>query len=89
MAATRDLLLRAGRGDRDAFAGLYDATCGPAYRLALYLAGEANADEALVQGYVEAWRAAPQFDPEQGSALAWVLRHVQRVAREQWSDRVA
>lgn len=89
MAATRELLLQAGRGDRDAFARLYDATCGPAYRLALCLVGEANAGEVLVQGYREAWRAAPRFDPAQGSALAWLLRHVQRVAKEEWSDRVA
>lgn len=89
MAVTNELLLRSGRGDRDAFARLYDATCGPAYRLALCLAGEADADEVLVQGYVEAWRAAPRFDPAQGSALAWLLRHVQRVAKEQWSGKVA
>jgi RNA polymerase sigma-70 factor (ECF subfamily) len=83
------LLLRSGRGDRAAFAQLYDATCGPVYRLALCLAGEAGADEVLVQGYLAAWHAAPRFDPAQGSALVWLLRQVHDVAREQWAGRVA
>ncbi|GGO90552.1 hypothetical protein GCM10011584_22610 [Nocardioides phosphati] len=89
VAAARGLLLQAGRGDRDAFAELYDATSGLAWRFARSLAGEANAAEVLVQGYVEAWRAAPRFDPAQGCALAWLLRHVERAASEQWSGGVA
>ncbi len=88
-AATSELLQRSGRGDRVAFAELYDATCGPAYRLAQCLAGEAGADEVLVRGYLEAWRNAPLFDPAQGSALGWLLGHVQRVAEAQWSGQVA
>lgn len=87
--STCELLLRSGHGDRLAFAQLYDATCGPAYRLARCLAGAAGADELLVRAYLEAWRAAPRFDPERGSALAWLLHQVQRVAAEQWSGRVA
>lgn len=89
LAVTHGLLLEAGRGDRAAFAQLYDATCGAAYRLALCLAGEASAADVLVQAYVEAWRAAPLFDPAHGSALVWLLGHVQRVAKEQRADRVA
>lgn len=86
---TRELLLRSGRGDRAAFAELYDATCEPAYRLARCLAGEAGADAVMVHGYLEAWRAAPRFDPAGGSALAWVLGHVQRAAAQEWSGQVA
>lgn len=89
MNPTCELLLRSGRGDRVAFAQLYDATCGPAYRLARCLAGEAGADELLVHGYREAWRTAARFDPVRDSALAWVLRHVQRAAAEQRPGRVA
>ncbi|MDO7868415.1 sigma factor [Nocardioides jiangxiensis] len=89
LAACGGLLLQSGRGDPDAFAQLYDVTCGPVYRLAVSLVGEANADEVLVQAYVEAWRTAPRFDPAQGTALAWLLRHVQRVAGEQFSGEVA
>jgi RNA polymerase sigma-70 factor (ECF subfamily) len=88
-AVTCELLVRSGRGDREAFAELYDITSGPAFRLARCLAGEEGAEEVFVRGYLEAWRAAAEFDPAQGSAVAWLLRRLQRVAAEQWSGRVA
>lgn len=87
MTTPCELLVRAGRGDREAFAALYDRTCGPAYRLALCLAGNPrDAEELLCRGYLEAWRRAPGFDPAQGSAAAWLLGHVLRLGREQGCD---
>lgn len=84
MNSACELLARAARGDHTAFAQLYDVTCRPAYRLALCLAGDPGAaQELLRRSYVEAWRTAPRFDPEKGSAVAWLLATVQRVAREQ------
>lgn len=83
MTSPAELLVRAGHGDRAAFAELYDATSAPAYRLALCLTGDPRAaDDLLVRSYLEAWRVASRYDPAQGSAARWLLSLVQRLAQE-------
>jgi RNA polymerase sigma-70 factor (ECF subfamily) len=92
-------LVRAGRGDQDSFACLYD-TLGPrVFGLARRVIGNhTQAEEVTQEIFLEVWRKAPEFDHRLGSALAWVLtiahgRAVDRVRRERSSrdrdDRVA
>lgn len=78
-----DLLVRAGTGDRDAFAGVYDATCASVHRLALCVVGRPEtAEEATRRTYLEVWRSACRFDPSRERALSWVLTVAHRRAVE-------
>lgn len=87
--ALTELLTRAGRGDEQAFAGLYDAVAGAVYGVALrVLRSPALAEEVSQDVLVEVWQHAARFDPAAGSARAWILtmahrRAVDRVRSEQ------
>jgi RNA polymerase sigma-70 factor (ECF subfamily) len=84
-----DLLARSGRGDRAAFAALYDAIAPRVYGLARRVVRDPELAEDVTQDvFVEIWRLAPRFDPERGAARSWMLtiahrRAVDRVRREQ------
>lgn len=71
------LLLRVGRGDREAFAQLYAQTKGAVYALALSLLH--NAQEAQ-DVFVRVWESAPAYRP-QGSPMAWLLTIARNLAR--------
>lgn len=84
-----DLLLRAAKGDQEAFAALYD-------RLAPSVVGvvrgvvrdPAQSEEVAQEVLVEVWRTAARFDPDRGSAKTWILtiahrRAIDRVRSEQ------
>ncbi len=78
-----DLLRRAARGDVEAFADFYDATCGPVYRLARGLTGAAEPAEHLCRiGYLRAWRHAASYDARAGSPLVWLLLLTRSVNEE-------
>jgi RNA polymerase sigma-70 factor (ECF subfamily) len=77
--ALADLLKRAGRGDQDAFAELYDATSPRVYGLAVRIVRDpAQAEEVAQEAYLEMWRGSARFDPDRGSAIAWMLTIVHR-----------
>lgn len=76
-----ELLQRSARGDRAAFADLYDATVARAHGLALRVVRDpAQAEEVTQEAYLDAWRTASRYDPERGSALSWLLTIVHRKA---------
>jgi RNA polymerase sigma-70 factor (ECF subfamily) len=76
-----ELLLLSGRGDVEAFAGVYDELAPQVYGLAVRLLGDAAAAEAVtVEAFLEAWRRASSFDPTTSSAAAWVLVLSHRIA---------
>lgn len=85
------LLVRVGAGDEPAFAELYERVAGWVYGLALRVVRNPSLSEEVAQEIlVDVWRHAPQFDPERGSAKAWILtiahrRAVDRVRSEQAS----
>ncbi|WP_461021496.1 ECF RNA polymerase sigma factor SigK [Thalassiella azotivora] len=92
------LLRRTARGDEDAFAGLYDHLAAAVHGTVLrVLRDAAQSEEVTQEVLVEVWRTAARYDPDRGSARAWVLtiahrRAVDRVrsaaSRSQREERV-
>ena len=76
------LMVRCASRDVDAMAELYDRTCGPVYRLCLYVVGtRAAAEEAAAETYSAAWREANTFASQGLSLDAWLLTITRRAAR--------
>ncbi|MEW2071899.1 sigma-70 family RNA polymerase sigma factor [Streptomyces sp. NPDC007346] len=70
----QELLVRVARGDQEAFAGVYDAVCGPVLGLVRsVLRDPAQSEEVAQEVLVEVWRTAPRFQASRGSAMNWVL----------------
>ena len=53
------------------------------------LRDRAQAEEVTQEVYVEAWKSAPRFDPQQGSASAWLntIAHRRAVDRVRSAER--
>jgi RNA polymerase sigma-70 factor (ECF subfamily) len=87
------LVRRVARGDRDAFAAVYDLTKSRVFGLVVRVLRDAGYSEETTQEvYLEVWRTASQYDPGKGSALAWMMtmahrRAVDRVRSEQAGSR--
>jgi RNA polymerase sigma-70 factor (ECF subfamily) len=76
-----DLLQRSARGDRDAFASLYDAAAARVHGLALRVVRDpAQAEEVTQEAFLEIWRTASRYDAERGSAVSWLLTIAHRKA---------
>jgi RNA polymerase sigma-70 factor, ECF subfamily len=84
-----DLLALVARGDPDAYAAIYDRTAGQVLGIALSVVRDpAQSEEVAQEVLLDVWRWASRFDPERGSAAAWVMtlahrRAVDRVRSEQ------
>ncbi|MEU7415697.1 ECF RNA polymerase sigma factor SigK [Streptomyces antibioticus] len=80
-ARVEDLLARVAGGDQDAFSGIYDALSGTVMGLACrILRDAAQAEEVTQDVMVEVWRTAGRYDPDRGTAKAWVLTLAHRRA---------
>jgi RNA polymerase sigma-70 factor (ECF subfamily) len=80
-----DLLAKAGRGDGDAFAALYDLLAGRVYGLVRRVVRDpAQSEEVTQEVFVEIWRNAARFDPRRGTAPTWALT----IAHRRAVDRV-
>ena len=76
-----DLLRSAGRGDQQAFAQLYDATCSRVVGLAVRVVRDpAQAEEVAQEAFLEIWRTASRYDPDRGSPLSWLMTITHRKA---------
>ena len=86
-------LKAASRGDQQAFARVYDATSSKVHGLILrVLRNPAMAEEVSQECYLEIWRQSSRYEPDRGSALAWMLtiahrRAVDRIRAVEASDR--
>jgi RNA polymerase sigma-70 factor (ECF subfamily) len=87
------LLRRVARGDRDAFATIYDLTKSRVFGLVVRVLRDPGYSEETTQEiYLEVWRTASEFDSAKGSALAWLMtmahrRAIDRVRAEQAGSR--
>ncbi|MFI7481125.1 ECF RNA polymerase sigma factor SigK [Kocuria sp. M1R5S2] len=85
-----ELLRRSAAGDEAAFAAFYDATSSTVYGLVVRLARSPElAAEVAQEVYLMAWQQSGRFDPERGTALAWLctMAHRRAVDRIRQSQR--
>jgi RNA polymerase sigma-70 factor (ECF subfamily) len=68
------LLALVARGDRDAFARLYDLYAGPAYSLALRVVRDRDlAADVVQEAFLAIWNQASKFDSSRGQPSTWIL----------------
>jgi RNA polymerase sigma-70 factor (ECF subfamily) len=85
------LLAHVARGDERAFDAVYQQTAGQVLGIARRVVRDpAQSEEVMQEVLLDVWRTAARFDPELGSATAWVMtlahrRAVDRVRSEQKS----
>ena len=79
------MLARVARGEHEAFEAVYDQLAGPVYGLVRkVLRDPAQSEEIAQEVLLEVWRTASRFDPDRGSAAAWVMT----IAHRRAVDRV-
>lgn len=75
------LLLAVGKGDRQAFAAVYQASASRLYPVALkMLRQQEAAEDVLQEAFISIWRKAEQFDPDRGEPLGWMTTIVRNCA---------
>ena len=68
------MLAAVARGDQRAFSQLYDRLSSPLYSLALRMLGDAaEAQDALQDVFLQIWRRAETYDPDQSSVFSWAV----------------
>ncbi len=89
-----DLIVATAKGDRDAFAALYERLRPAVYRFAVHMTGSASAAEDVAQEtFMAVIRDAARYQPGRASVVAWLLgitrNHARRRAdRERATDRL-
>lgn len=79
------LLMRMRSGDRVALEQLYASTASRLLGACLRILGDrADAEDALQETFLSAWRQSDSFDPRRGSAMTWLLV----IARNRSVDRL-
>jgi RNA polymerase sigma-70 factor (ECF subfamily) len=72
-SSDRALLGQVALGEERALAALYDRYSGPLYAVAYRITGErADAEEVVLESFMQAWRDATRFRSEKGSVAAWL-----------------
>lgn len=85
------LLIAARSGNRRAFAAFVRASQQEVWRLCAHLIGTADADDAVQETYIAAWRALPAFRNE-STARTWLFSIARRCAervsrrRRRWTE---
>jgi len=68
------LLALVGRGDRTAFARLYEHYADAAYGLALRVVRDRElAADVVQEAFLTVWRKASTYDPDRGQPSTWIL----------------
>ena len=82
-----NLMLRVANGDREALGDLFASESGRLIAIARrILRRKELAEEAVQEGFIAAWKHAPQFDPARGSARAWLTTIVRNRALNMLRD---
>jgi RNA polymerase sigma-70 factor (ECF subfamily) len=87
------LLAQVARGDEDAFRAVFDRAAGPVLGTVRRVVRDpAQSEEVMQEVLLEVWRTAARFDPDAGSAAAWIMtlahrRAVDRVRSEHSAAR--
>ncbi|SDD34265.1 RNA polymerase sigma factor [Aquimonas voraii] len=82
------LVLRMAQGEQAALAELFDRCSGRVHALALRVLQRAeDAEEITLDTFSQAWERAPDYDPQRGEVLPWLLgmawsRSIDRLRRE-------
>jgi RNA polymerase sigma-70 factor (ECF subfamily) len=80
-----ELLEKVGRGDEAAFAQLYDRLSTPLFSLVRQMThDDAEAQDALSDGFTQIWRRASTYDARRSSAFTWAVT----VVRNKTIDRI-
>lgn len=80
-----DALQRAGRGEKPALEGIYQATSAKLFGICLrILHDRQEAEDVLQEVYVSVWRRAASFDPARASPITWLAT----LARNRSIDRL-
>jgi RNA polymerase sigma factor (sigma-70 family) len=80
-----EALTRTGRGDRQAFQTVYDATSAKLLGVCMrILADRQMAEDVLQDTYLTVWRKAETFDPAKASPITWLAT----IARNRSIDRL-
>jgi RNA polymerase sigma-70 factor (ECF subfamily) len=75
------LLAAVAKGDAAAFERLYGATCAKLYGVVLRILRRHDlAADVVEQAYLQIWRTAGEFKPEQATPLAWMVAIARRLA---------
>jgi len=86
--ADEHLIAQIAKGERSAFAALYDRYSTPLYSLALkMLANEAEAQDLLQEVFLSVWNKAATFRAERGSAFSWVVAQLRNRAIDKIRSR--
>ncbi len=94
-ARDRELVRRVGRGDEDAFRGLFARYAPTALALARRVARQPHLAEEIVQeAFLALWRNPDGYDQQRGSVKSWLMgmvhhRAVDAVRREETQRRRA
>lgn len=71
-----DLVLRCGRGDREALLGLMDLFYSAARATAASNVAAHEVDRSIEETFVALWHNAPTFRSDRDSAVDFVMSHV-------------
>lgn len=75
------LMQRVARGDREAFAQLYDRFSAPLYATAIRIVRDATEAQDIVHdAFVTVWEKASAFEVARGTAFSWVVTLVRNRA---------
>jgi RNA polymerase sigma-70 factor (ECF subfamily) len=79
--STEDFLARVARGDKAAFAVVYDRTAARVLGLIRrILIDPAQSEEVCQEVFLEIWQTASRFEPNKGQATTWILTMAHRRA---------
>lgn len=71
---SRSLIADARRGSREAFSKLYDLHAPLLFALAVRMLGRrAEAEDALQDAMLQAWKTAGTYDPARGGVRSWLV----------------